>query len=175
MPAPSAMPGSGLLSVPLAALLLVAVVSCDLPTSPPRFQPTFVIAAEEIRVPVTSTSASAATSRDLRGFDADMVARARGGALVVDLVNPAAATGTVTVRIEGGGASVQGEVDVAGGNGQRIPVPEATLQTLLGSDARITVSGTLCPASGCAPGPAPFPEVVFRPRIEITFEIGGDD
>ncbi len=158
----------------LALPMAIAAIGCDLPTAPPRFQPTFVLQADPVKVPVTSAAASSQATRDLRDIDPDLAARARGGAVVVSVDNPSGATGQVRVRIEGGGALVEGDVPLSATNGHRITVPEVAMRAFLGNSVTIRVSGTLCPASGCQLRPPPFPEVTFRPRIEVTFEIGGE-
>jgi hypothetical protein len=155
-------------------VLPLALLACDLPTAPPRFQPVFVVEIAPVEVPVTSTPAAASTERDLTDIDPDLIDRARAGAVVFDLVNPSGAAGQMAVRIEGGGQLVEGTVLVNGGDGQRIAIPGAVLRALMSGEVSIDVSGKLCPAAGCALRPPPFPEVTFRPRIEITFEIGGE-
>lgn len=155
----------------LTCFSMVAAGACDLPSGPPRFQPTFVVGVEEIRVPVTSANASGGTERDLGGIDDELADRSRGGAIVVDIDNATGAIGVVSVRLAGGGAVVTGTVDVAGGDGQRIEIAEEQLRALLGSTVDVTVTGRLCPADGCAQRPPPFPEVTFKPRIEVVVEI----
>ena len=160
---------------PLFAALIatVAAGACDLPTSPPRFQPTFVVETAPVTVPVTSTPASSFVARDLADLDPDVAARARSGALVVSVDNAVAARGSVRVRVAGGGATVEGDIALDAAGAGRIDIPEDALRAFLSDAVVIHVSGTLCPASGCVVRPPPFPEVTFRPRLEIVFEIGG--
>jgi hypothetical protein len=158
----------------LGAALAVVLTACDVPTAPPRFETRFVLAGEDVQVPVTSRSASATSSYDLTDA-ADLAGRARGGALVVDIDNAGSSTGLVAIRIAGGGVTVDGFVDLSAGDGQRIAVDEAQVQALLGHTFDVTASGTLCPNSGCnATALPPFPMVRFETRFELMLELGGE-
>jgi hypothetical protein len=158
----------------MAAAAVVMLTGCDIPTAPPRFETTFVVPGETVTVPVTSRSASASAAYDLSDTG-DLVDQSRGGAVVVDVENPANATGSVLVRFAAGGVVVEGTVDLSAGGGQRIPVSREELAALLGRELTITASGTLCPASGCnALSLPPFPNVTFDTRLELTLEIGGE-
>lgn len=165
-------------TAPLAVLLFCATVSataCELPTASPRFQPTFVVETAPVAVPVTSAPASSFVSRDLADLDPDLVARARAGALHIAVDNASGARGVTHIRIDGGGATVEGDIVLDGAAVGRIEIPEDAMRALLEDAVLIRVSGTLCPASGCSAVAPPFPEVTFRPRLQITFEIGGED
>ena len=160
--------------VRLGAALAVALTACDVPTAPPRFETRFVVAGEDVSVPVTSRQASATSGYDLTDA-ADLAGRARGGALVVDVENAAGATGLVAIRISGGGVTVAGTVDLAAGDGQRIPADREQVQALLGHDLTVTATGTPCPQSGCnAAALPPFPMVRFETRLELMLELGGE-
>jgi hypothetical protein len=154
--------------------VLALLSACDVPTAPPRFETRFVVAGEEVSVPVTSRQASATSGYDLTEA-ADLAGRAQGGALVVDVENAAGATGLVAIRITGGGTTVDGTVDLAAGGGQRIPADREQVRALLGQDVTITATGTLCPQSGCdANALPPFPMVRFETRFELMLELGGE-
>lgn len=142
--------------------------------APPRFQPTFVVETAPVSVPVTSSPASSFVSRDLADLDPDIAARARSGALLIGVANATGARGTARVRIDGGGATVQGEIAIDAGGTGRLEIGEAAMRAFLADAVVIRVAGTLCPAAGCGVRPPPFPEVTFRPRLEIVFEIGGE-
>jgi hypothetical protein len=158
----------------MAAAAAGILTACDIPTAPPRFETTFVVPGETVTVPVTSRSASASATYDLTDTG-DLVDRSRGGAIVVDVENAEAASGTVLVRFAAGGVTVDGTVDLSAGSGQRIPVSRDELAALLGRELTITATGTLCPASGCSPlSLPPFPSVTFETRLELTLEIGGE-
>lgn len=157
----------------LILFLPAALAACDLPTSPPRFEPAFVVEAEPVEVPVTATPASSFTTRDLADLDPAIVRSARGGTVWIDVDNPAGAQGTVRIRLAGGGSAVEADLAIEAGTPARIDVDEAAMRAFLEDAVVIGVSGTLCPASGCATVRPPFPRITFRPRIEITFRIGG--
>lgn len=154
--------------------MLAVVAACDVPTAPPRFETRFAVAGGDVSVPVTSRPASATSGYDLTDA-ADLAGRARGGALVVEIANAAGATGLIDIRIQGGGATVVGTVDLAAGGSQRIPADREQVQALLGNMVSVTASGTLCPQSGCnANALPPFPEVRFDTRLELVLELGGE-
>jgi len=155
-----------------SALLLMAGLACEIPTAPPRFLPTFVVDVQSVSLPVTATPASTFITRDLADLDREVVARSRGGALVLRIDNPAGAAGTLSLGIEGGGEVVQSTIDVSEPS-VRIPLGEAALRAFLSSVVMLRAAGTLCPSDGCVQRPPPFPEVVLRPRLEIVMEIGG--
>lgn len=156
------------------AAVLGVVAACDVPTAPPRFETRFVVAGEDVSVPVTSRAASASSLYDLTDA-ADLAGRARRGALIVDIGNTAGATGLIAIRISGGGVTVNGTVDLAGGDGQRVVADREQIQALLGHDVEITASGTLCPQSGCNENsPPPFPMVRIETRLELMLELGGE-
>jgi hypothetical protein len=159
----------------VCAAVAVVVAACDVPTAPPRFETRFVMAGEDVTVPVTSRAATGTTGYDLTDA-AELAGRARSGALVVDIENASGATGLVAIRIAGGGVMVDGTVDLAGGAGQRILADRAQVQALLGHDVAVTASGTLCPQSGCdASAFPPFPMVRFETRLELMLELGGEN
>ncbi|MGH7506855.1 MAG: hypothetical protein ACRELX_14455 [Longimicrobiales bacterium] len=153
----------------------VALGACDVPTAAPRFETTFVVPAEAVTVLVTSRPATATIGYDLNDVDRAVIDHARGGALRVDIVNAAGGTGVVQLVLSGGGVTVEGSVDLAGGSGQRIPATESEVRALLGRDVMITASGTLCPPSGCdASALPPFSVVTFRTSLELLLELGGE-
>lgn len=156
----------------LAFLCAAGLLACDIPTAPPRFQPTFVIDAEPLTLPVTSTATSSFTSRDMADLDSDLLSRARGGVLVVRVENAIAATGSALVRVDGGGETVEMALDIMRAD-DRIQLSERQMRAFLSGAVMIRATGTLCPADGCASRPPPFPQIRLRPRLEILFEIGG--
>ena len=158
----------------LVSLLLVAPAACDLPTAPPRFEPAFVVEAEPVQLPVTATPASSFVTRELTDLDPEVARKASGGTVWIDIDNPAGALGTVHVRLAGGGRSVEADLPVDALAPGRIDVAEAAMRAFLQDAVVIGVSGTLCPASGCTTVQPPFPRITLRPRIEITFRIGGE-
>ena len=156
----------------LSLVLVAGLSACDIPTAPPRFQPTFVVDVESVSLPVTSAAASTFVSRDLADVDPDVAARTRGGAVLLRIDNPSAAAGVLSVRVDGGGETVRADVDAAAGT-IRIPLTEKEMRAFLTSAVMLRAQGTLCPADGCALRPPPFPAVTLRPRLEIRLEIGG--
>lgn len=155
-----------------AAFLLMGLLACEIPTAPPRFQPTFVVDVDPVSLPVTSMAASTFISRDLANVDPDVAGRARGGAVVLRIDNPSAATGVLTIRVDGGGETVTSAVDAAA-TSVRIPLDVAEMRAFLTSALMIRATGTLCPADGCVQRPPPFPAVTLHPRLEVQLEIGG--
>jgi hypothetical protein len=155
------------------ALVALAISGCDMPSALPRFEPIFLFKSESVSVPVTSLPASQSATEDLRHVDESLAKRVREGALLVDVSNPAGATGQATVRISGGGATVQGVISLTGGS-QRITIPADAIHAFIGNMVTLTASGTLCPAMGCVPALPPYAEVTFNTRIELTVEIGGE-
>ena len=123
-----------------------------------------------------NTTVSASNPRYDLTDASELAGRARSGALIVDIENTAGATGLVAIRIAGGGVTVDGTVDLAGGDGQRVLADRAQVQALLGHEVAVTASGTLCPQSGCD-GSAfpPFPMVRFETRLELMLELGGEN
>lgn len=152
----------------------LGLAACELPSGLPRFQPTYQFPAEAVSVDVTSQPASASAMEDLTDIDEELRDNVVAGALVVDVVNPAGATGQATVRITGGGQTVSGTIQLAGGDGQRITASQDALRAFLGSTVTISAEGTFCPASGCGATQPPFAQVTFDTKLEITIEIGGE-
>jgi hypothetical protein len=154
------------------AVAAVMVASCDVPTDLPRFESTFIVPTEQLAMPISGRAVQVAFTRDLTDTR-DLVRRARGGSLVVDVENQSAASGAIELRLSSELITVVGSIDARGGNRQRISLSRAEVQALLGQLISLRASGTLCPATSCAVV-APTNVVTLHTRIELTLELGTD-
>lgn len=158
------------------ALLLIALSAllsgCDIPTTSPIIETTWRFPTEPLDVPVSGLSATTVSTRDMS--DIDLADKIQSGEILVTPANPNNATGTVTFILSGGGVTVLGTVDIAGGPEQAIPLTGAEVQALLGGVVTFRATGTLCPASGCGPVSPPFPIVTLESELEVVVRVGGE-
>jgi len=150
----------------------VALAGCEVPTGLPILESRFRFEVESVLVPVAGVPASASARQTLSSID--VANDVRGATIWVTPVNPSAATGTLSVQIRGGGVTVNGTVNVAGGANQAIPLTQAQVQALLGGEVTITASGTLCRPAGCGIAPPPFPMVTLENELELVVALGGE-
>ena len=118
-----------------------------------------------------------AVSIDLTGFE-DFRERVKGGAIVVNITNPLAVGGTMTLTLTGGTAGpITKQINVgAGTTSQRIQFSEAELQSLLGREIRLTISGPLTgTASGGLVTVSPGQQISISTQLDFVFELGGGD
>lgn len=155
----------------VAVALPLIAAACELPTDLPRFESTYVVPAERILVPVASQPVAITVTHDL-GDAEDLASRARSGAVLVDVENPSGASGPIRLRITADQADVAASIDPRGGSRQRIPLTSGEVRAMLGNVVTLHASGTLCPASGCAPGLPPGGLVTLRARYELTLVVG---
>lgn len=142
-----------------------------MPTGLPRIESTFRFPVDDVVVPVTGIGATASTQADLDGIDIDDISRGR---ILVSPENGAGSTGVLTVRLMGGGVTVTGVVDVAGGPDQPIDVTGQEIRALLAGPVTIEASGTLCLSTGCGASAPPFPDVTLKNTLELVVELGGE-
>jgi len=151
---------------------LVLLPACQLPTGLPGIESTFRFPVEDVVVPVTGTDASAFESADFDGIDIENVSR---GKVLVTPENTEGAMGVLAVRLVGGGVTVAGSIDIAGGADQPIDLSGEEARALLGGPVMIEATGTLCRASGCGFTPPPFPNVRLRNAVELVVRLGGKE
>jgi hypothetical protein len=157
-----------LLLVALSALL----AGCDVPTTSPIIETRWRFPTEPLDVPITGLSATSISTRDMS--DIDLADKIRSGTILVTPRNATNATGTVTFILSGGGVTVQGTVDIAGGPDQAIPMTGPQIQAMLGGVVTFRATGTLCPASGCGAVAPPFNSVSLESELEVVVEVGGE-
>jgi hypothetical protein len=115
---------------------------------------------------------------DLTGFE-DIRERVKRGALIVNVNNPLAVTGTLLLTLSGGESGpIEKQLNVtAGTSTQRIEFTEAQMQSLLGREITLTIRG---PVSGTAAGNfvtvMPNQQVTIETQLDLIFALGaGDD
>lgn len=148
------------------------IAGCDVPTTSPIIETRWRFPTEQVDVPITGTSATSISTRDLS--DIDLADKVRSGSILVTPANPTNAMGTVTLTLSGGGVTVQGTVDIAGGADQEIPMTGPQIQALLNAVVTFRATGTLCPASGCGPVSPPFRSVTLETELEVVARVGGE-
>ncbi len=157
--------------------LLLLVLSpflsgCDIPTTSPIIETTWRFPTEPLDVQVSGLSATTISTRDMS--DIDLADKVQSGRILVTPTNPDGATGTVIFVLAGGGVTVLGTVDIAGGPEQAIPLTGEQIRALLGSVVTFRATGTLCPASGCGPASPPFSMVTLDSELEVVVRVGGE-
>lgn len=155
--------------IPLLAV--VATAACDVPTGLPRIESTLRFAVEDVVVPVTGVGATVSEPVDLGGVDLQEVRR---GTIRVTPENDVGATGVLAVRVIGGGVTVSGSVDVAGGPDQAIELTGDEIRALMGRSVTLEASGALCRPSGCGLSAPPFPNVRLKNVPDLVVELGGE-
>ncbi len=168
---PGAGPNRGPATFFRIAVAEAALAGCDVPTGPPRFESAWRFPTADVVVPVAGVQGSTTETEDLT--DVDMADRVRRATIRVRAVNTTGATGTITFTVRGGGATVQGTIDVARTEVQTIEIRESEVRALLGSVATFTAAGTLCRASGCGLVPPPHAVVTLKTELELVLELGG--
>jgi hypothetical protein len=109
---------------------------------------------------------------DLSGVDQSLRGRVRGGALTVVMNNPYGVTGTLQLQLIGGGGTVTKPLNVQlGQSTQRIEFSQAELQTLLGHNVRLQISGPVSAPTGTVTI-RPNQTLTINTRLELTLEIG---
>ncbi len=159
-------------SAAVGFLFVAGLAGCDVPTGLPRVDSTFLFPVESVQLPVSGVTASATASQDFS--DIDVADRVMEAAIRVTPRNPSGATGTLTVKLTGGGVTVTGSVNIAGGPNQRIPLTQEQVRALMGAQVQIEASGTLCKASGCGFELPPWPMVTLDNDLEVVVQLGGE-
>lgn len=130
------------------------------------------IELSEVRVAVRNrTVAADGAVLDLSGVDAAIADRVRSGAVVVDLQNPFALSGPLTLRLTTAAGTLTRTVQLAPGETrQRLEFTGAELRSLLGREVTVALSGTVD-----APEPValrPGQAVTIATRLELVVELG---
>lgn len=130
------------------------------------------IEVSEVRIAVRNrTVAAEGAVLDLSGVDAALAERVRSGAIVVDLDNPFALSGPLTLRLSSPAGTLTRTVQLAPGETrQRIEFTGAELRSLLGREVTVALSGTVD-----APEPVavrPGQAVTIATQLELVVELG---
>ena len=127
-----------------------------------------VISEAQVRVANRSITGEQ-VELDLADIDQAVSERTKAGALLLDLDNPFAVTGTLTLTINGPNANIVKQVPLQqGAQSVRVEFNEQEIQSILGtSPVRLSVSGTVnAPTSGATVRPSQV--VTIRSRLLLT-------
>jgi hypothetical protein len=125
-------------------------------------------------VTVANRQVSSSVHTDLTDIDETVTSHVLGGALLLDIVNPLAVAGTITVQFSAPGiTTITRSIPLATGTSHpSVSLSQAELQSLLGHDVTVSFSG---PVSGTA-GPVtvtPKQAFVVTSRLDVTLHTGG--
>jgi hypothetical protein len=108
---------------------------------------------------------------DLSGVDQSLRGRVRGGAITVVMNNPYGVGGALQLQLIGGGTVTKPLNVQPGQSTQRIEFTEAELQSLLGHNVRLQITGPVSAPSGTVTI-RPNQTLTIDTRLELTLEIG---
>jgi hypothetical protein len=130
------------------------------------------IEVSEATVRVQNREVSVAqTQIDLSGIDQSLRNRVRSGTLTLIMTNPYGVSGTLQLRLIGGGTVTKSIVVQPNQTVQRIDFTEAELQALLGHNVLLQISGPVSAPAGTVTI-RPTDTLTIETRLELTLEIG---
>ncbi len=131
------------------------------------------ITVSSANVAITGKSVAVdAIDLDLSDIDASLGERAVGGAIILKMTNPFAVTGTLQLRITGGGVNITKSVAIAPGTTtQRVEFTGPELRSMLGKRLVLSISGPVNSSGVITVTPGQVLNI--ETSLDLVVQIGG--
>lgn len=125
-------------------------------------------------VAVVNRQVSTSTTINLSGIDKSITDHVQSGSLVLNIANPFAVTGTLSVRLApaSGTAIVKSVPLVGGSSAPSLTFTKSEIASLLGQNVTLTISGPVN-ATGGSVSVSPNQVVSVTTKLDLAIEVGG--